>query len=106
MVQGVEATATAQEISARDTDNTSKRGNCDPHAERVADQVDLLAGIVFCPEGNTLGQEGPLNGQALVRVRVSQAGVVRDHLSLELKEFKDERSLLDRLRRLLVNLRG
>jgi hypothetical protein len=105
LVQGVEATATAQEICTRDTNDNSKRGDSDPHAERVADQVDLLAGLVLCPERNTPHQEGPLNGRALVRMRISQAGVVGDHLSLELQELEDKRSRLDRLRRLLVDLR-
>lgn len=68
---------------------------CDPPADRVSKEVDLLAGGIVGPEADTAQQEGPLVGQRSIGVAASQLVVVPEHGPLQLKPLAQERERLD-----------
>lgn len=76
LIKRVESTATAKNISTGNANNNSNAANGEPHAQRVANQVNLLASVVLGPERDSLDEKRPLDGSALVRVRSCQSSVM------------------------------
>lgn len=89
-------------VGADDTGEDGEEGRCDPPAEGVAEEVDLLFGVVVRPEGDTAEEEGPGGGERGVGMGAGQGVVVVEHGALELDVLAEERQVLDLFDFLLV----
>jgi hypothetical protein len=105
LVKSINTTTLRQLISEQNTSKDGEQTASQPPAYRVTKEVDLLASLVFSPEANTTKKEGPLNGDAGVRVAAGESVVVVEHGALELKVLLEERHVLDLARLLLCTLR-
>jgi hypothetical protein len=82
-------------VGQYDTREYGQNGRGNPPTDRVAEEVDLLSGLVFGPETYTTKEEGPLDRLRRVRVARSQSVVVEEHGALKLEVLLQERHRLD-----------
>lgn len=60
-VECVDAAALCELVCGDDADEDGEDAGGEPPPEGVTEEVDLLAGIVFGPEGDAAEEEGPLD---------------------------------------------
>lgn len=95
VIQSIHTTAERELVGQDDTSIDGEDAASYPPADWVADEVDLLAGVVLGPEADTAEQEGPLVGLRSVRVASGKLVIVPEHGSLKLKPLAQERKGLD-----------
>lgn len=101
VVQCIDASAQRDLISENNPNVDSQQAAGKPPTNWVTKKIDLLAGVVLCPETDAAQQEWPLIRMAGVRVTAGQLAVVVKHGSLKLKPLAQERQSLDFALRLL-----
>lgn len=79
MVKGINATAERNLIGTNDTGIDSQQTAGKPPANRVSEEVDLLASLILSPEADTSEQERPLVRLAGVRMAAGELVVVVEH---------------------------
>lgn len=89
-VEGIDATALGELVCSDNADENGQDAGGEPPAERVAEEVDLLAGVVFSPEGDATKKERPLDWLRAVRMRGCERVVVVEHGALKLQIFSQE----------------
>lgn len=104
LVERLNAAAKGELIGSDDASKDSEKSRCQPPAKRVTKEVDLLAGIILGPEGDTTEQERPRDRLGSVRVRAGQSVVVVEHGALKFDVLAKEGQVLDLLHFLLVAL--
>lgn len=102
VIQGINAAAEGDLIGQDNTGVDGQQTAGKPPADRVAEEVDLLASLVLSPEADTSEQEGPLVRVARVGVAAGQLAVVVEHGSLQLKPLLQEGQVLNLALRLLA----
>lgn len=90
MIQGINTTTQRELVGSNDAGIDGQQTAGNPPADRVAQEVNLLAGLILCPEADTAKQEGPLEWLRCVRVAASQLVVMPEHRSLELEPLSQE----------------
>lgn len=95
MIQSIDTTTQRKLIGGYDTRINGQQTAGNPPANRVTQEVDLLASVVLCPEADTTKQEGPLEWLRGIRMTASQLVVMPEHGSLELEPLPQERQGLD-----------
>jgi hypothetical protein len=78
------SSSSSQEIGAKNADVDGERYNTGPPADDVAYEVDLLLGLVLCPEADPTQEEWPVDRIAGVWVRRRETGIVLHHQQLQL----------------------
>lgn len=86
-VESIDATALSELVCSDNADEDGQDAGGKPPAERVAEEVDLLAGVVFSPEGDATKEERPLDWLRAVRMRGCERVVVVEHGALKLQIF-------------------
>ena len=80
---GIHATPASQQVRTEDADvNRDSNSRCPPPKD-VADEVDLLLGIILRPEADAADQERPVDAAARVGMRSGKASVVLEHQELQ-----------------------
>lgn len=87
---GVDSTASGQQIRANDADVYRESDDTSPPPDDVTNQVDLLLGLVVGPEADTTQEERPVDRAAGIRMRSSETGVVLKHEQLQFGELAEE----------------
>lgn len=67
-VESIDTAALSELVCCDNADKDSQDAGGEPPAEWVAKEVDLLAGIVFGPEGDTTEEERPLDWLRAIRM--------------------------------------
>lgn len=104
MFQSIHAAAQRKLISSNNTSVDREQAASNPPSNGIAQEVDLLPGVVLCPETDTTEQEGPLEGLGSIRMTASQLIVVPEHGPLELEPLCQEWKGLDLSLELLTSL--
>lgn len=67
-VESVNAAALGELVCCDNADEDGQDAGSEPPTEWVAEEVDLLTGVVFSPEGDAAKEERPLNWLRAVRM--------------------------------------
>lgn len=93
--KSVDSTTESELIGSEDTDKNREQTAAKPPSNGVSKEVDLLSGVVLCPEADTTKQEGPLEWLTGVRMAARQGIVMVEHGSLEFEVLLQETHWLD-----------
>lgn len=94
-IETVDAAALGELVCANDAGEDREETASDPPTDRVAEEVDLLSGVVLGPEADSTEEEWPLDGLTGIGMAAGEGIVVEEDGALQLEVLDQEREGLD-----------